>query len=196
MVRPEYLKGTDASPHEKIDYPFRDDFFDTLSVSDVKMGSLTIHKAYVSFVRAKCPRNVGAITNARRWKGFCVQLKAFVKEKFGQDQDEHDNYRGYYIKVARASRPLFNPPTPAQVSDELIEIIPGYVYQVGLLRIMWVNKECGFSAFAARTILEGEFVVEYLGKELTMEQGEILNKHYVDVLNLPSTMLDVFMGSK
>ena len=164
-------------------------FFNTLILSDTKTGSTTLHKNYISFVRAKAPRNIGAISIALKSRGFFRQLKAFLKEKFGLKQDNKNKFRGYFVEVPRSMRVQVALPIQRKPNNELKEIIKGKVYEIGLLKIMWVNKECGFSAFAARTILEGEFVVEYLGKELTMDEGKRLNEYYVDELKLPSTML-------
>jgi len=197
MGRKPYLRGTDSSFKEKVDYPWIEEFFLLLRPSDIKIGSMTLHQAYVAWVRARAPHNVGAITIALRSKGFCSQLKAYLEDIYDLKQDDKNKFRGYYVELVRLSRHQSNPPpTVPEVIEPVVEYDPNLVYEKGYLKIMKVNAECGYSAFARTDIPAGAFVVEYLGKRVTLEKGAELNQHYVEDLDLPSTMLDMYESGK
>jgi len=198
-MRPWYLKGTDASSHEAIDLPWIDDFFGHLRLSDkVTLGS-TLYLSYFAMCFGRGRRNVGAMCLAKHKRAFFCRLKKYVKDTFKMDQVGKRGPRGYLVELERSgrsvSRPIAVVPDP---TGRVIERAPDgkvLVFEIGYLRIMYVNKHCGYSAFASVPIAEGTFVCEYMGKRCTIAVGEMLNQYYTDVEGLPSTMLDIYHGS-
>jgi len=196
MGRRKDLRGTDAHLNGGVDPPFFDDFFTLLEPSNKRTMSSALHRAYMRYVKTRAGENRGAVFLSERANPFYRALKDKLKAVYKMERCDRKNQKGYNVVVKSMSR------SAMKASESVSEPVEARTYEaedgrriheVGYMKIMYLDKNCGRSAFALMNIKKDTRVVEYRGQRIKKAIGDKRLDDYT-AQGIPSTMFDLYNG--
>ena len=200
MPRRKYLEGTDACDKLRVDLPFIEDFCDRLEKSlnpTHKINSRDLFPEYVAYVQQRSGGNKGAVFNANREQAFYKYLANFCDVNGIKGEEDRFKPAGYYMILHKCQRIIKEKAEAATALDvfsrsdfETWTSADKREHHYGYLKILFVGESCGFSTFSRIPIPAMAIVCEYLGENITIEEGERRQQIYKD-WDWTSTMLEV-----